>query len=620
MIRGDRGQSEVLGVVLLLGITVMVVGSTVAIGSVALSDAQSTAELERAESAMTQVDSKASLVAHGESTSQSVTVTDGDGDTEVRVDEDAGWLNISVSDGNSETNRNVPLGAVTLEHDEETVTYQGGGVWRGDGETSRMVSPPEFHYRSETLSLPLVTVAESGTTDGEVQISDAGDPMRTFPNGEVDNPIVGGNVTITVESEYHEAWGDFFEDRTETDVERLDGDRVRVELPTQAPTSDVTDSISAITAGSGFDLSNSDVEELNVSTYDSAEDEYNTSNATVWFDGDVGADSSSDERIWVYGDLHASGQSTPNPSSWEDDGRHGIWVEGDVHTANHNGDDLNEPAVDGSEVIDGIVDDRIAEFDDRNLSETATREEDDLEADGETISEDTYVDGDVEIEESSLDLASDGDLAVEVSGGLDMESDDSPAEMTLDTGNEGDEIHLMVRDDFEMDGDGSIAEIEVVGEGEATLYFQEGIEIDGSPAEISVAESATVETYHDADDNVEFGTDGSPVRVTTGDGNTPGPAGNFWFFSKTEEIEMDGDEGSVDFNGILYAPNAEADIQGTASVDGALVVDDMDLNEAELEVRFDEAAGQHDPFVDRESISRVNHLHVTRHPVHVEDE
>ena len=67
---GERAQSEVLGTVLLLGLTIVVVSSTVALGSVALADSQQTADLQRVEGAMTQLDSKASLVAHGGSPSQ----------------------------------------------------------------------------------------------------------------------------------------------------------------------------------------------------------------------------------------------------------------------------------------------------------------------------------------------------------------------------------------------------------------------------------------------------------------------------------------------------------------------------------------------------------------------
>ena len=70
MTGGARAQSEALGTVLLLGLTVAVVGTTVAIGGAALDGTQQRADLQRVEGAMTQVDSKASLVAHGESPSQ----------------------------------------------------------------------------------------------------------------------------------------------------------------------------------------------------------------------------------------------------------------------------------------------------------------------------------------------------------------------------------------------------------------------------------------------------------------------------------------------------------------------------------------------------------------------
>ena len=137
MFGGERAQSEVLGTVLLLGLTVTVVGSTVALGGAALDDSQTRADLQRAEGAMTQLDSKTSLVAHGESPSQRASIGSNRG--RVSIDDDAGRMRIEAETSEGSANETVTPGAVVYERDGETVAYQGGGVWRSGGGGARMV-------------------------------------------------------------------------------------------------------------------------------------------------------------------------------------------------------------------------------------------------------------------------------------------------------------------------------------------------------------------------------------------------------------------------------------------------------------------------------------------------
>ena len=234
MMKGGRGQSEVIGTALLLGITIISIALIVSIAGSALDSTQDTTNLESAEHAMSQLDSRAALVALGRTESQSVAMGRAR-DGSYRVDEDAGWIRIThlnQTPGNDVEIYNGTLGAMIYEHDGRTVAYQGGGVWRTDSdEGSVLVSPPEFHYRGETLTIPIIQVrspngagSASGDVTARLQRDTTSKPIyphetATYPNGEsYSNPIQNGSLRVTVHSRYYEAWGTFFDTRTEGEV------------------------------------------------------------------------------------------------------------------------------------------------------------------------------------------------------------------------------------------------------------------------------------------------------------------------------------------------------------------------------------------------------------------
>jgi flagellin-like protein len=227
----DRGQSNVIGTVLLLGIVIVGVGATVAFGTTALQAVNDQSRSESVEHAMTQFDSTAAMVALGRSSSQEMTLA-ASGEGGYNVDDDAGWVRVSHTNhsgtGSTELLTNTSLGAVVYEGDDTRVVYQGGGVWRGTGNESLMLSPPEVHYRGSTLTFPIISVNGSGGAAGEVT---AGVSIRersapVFPNesqpdygnASYRNPIETGNVTVTVHSDHYVAWAEYLTERTSGDV------------------------------------------------------------------------------------------------------------------------------------------------------------------------------------------------------------------------------------------------------------------------------------------------------------------------------------------------------------------------------------------------------------------
>ncbi|MFC6836128.1 DUF7289 family protein [Halomarina ordinaria] len=246
-----RGQSSVIGVVLIVAITALGTTGVVVLGTTLLDDSGREADLDRAEQAMTQFDSRASQVALGDSATQRLDLGRFDGGVEVR--EDTGRMTVTHVDydgeGTDQVLHDEPMGALVYRNGDARVAYEGGGVWRkDDAGAARLVSPPEFHYRGGTMTLPAVrvTAADSASVTGarSVRVTRPDDGFeRVFPDStrpydgsetrHFENPLEEGHVTVTVQSEYYEGWAEYFRDRTDGEVTTDDEARTAtVELVT----------------------------------------------------------------------------------------------------------------------------------------------------------------------------------------------------------------------------------------------------------------------------------------------------------------------------------------------------------------------------------------------------
>jgi hypothetical protein len=257
LVRDASGQSETFGVILLLGITVVGTTAIIALGSQALTQTESAGKLQRTEHTMTLLDSRSAMVAMGESDMQTVTFSGG-GSANFSVNEDTGYIKIvhaNYSENDSkEVLYNESLGHFKYKNGDTEIAYQGGGVWRTVGNDTLMVSQPEFHYRGQTLTFPIVQIKGNGNALGRttVTVRNNGDINRVFPNtsGESDgvdevgvpynvtqkqyvNPVQNGSVFVWIHSEYYKGWAKFFRGRTTTEVTEYDSNNtVRIELLT----------------------------------------------------------------------------------------------------------------------------------------------------------------------------------------------------------------------------------------------------------------------------------------------------------------------------------------------------------------------------------------------------
>jgi len=240
----ERAQTETVGFILVIGFVTVGALLVVALGAIAVGDTEEQLSEDRAEKALTQFDSKAALVALGESGSHEASFGRGASDRgDLRVAEDRGWLNVTITNRSTDETENVTnitLGAVVYEGDDSELAYQGGGVWRRDPQGGQMISPPEFHYRGETLTLPAVRVSGDAVLNDDVTIERETTTQR-YPNVSADlrNPVTNGVVNITVGSAFYRGWGQYFGERTEGTVTLNETDET-ARLTLSSPVSDVT--------------------------------------------------------------------------------------------------------------------------------------------------------------------------------------------------------------------------------------------------------------------------------------------------------------------------------------------------------------------------------------------
>ncbi|MFW6000257.1 MAG: DUF7289 family protein [Halorubrum sp.] len=600
----ERAQSEVLGTVLLLGLTVAVVGSTVALGGAALDDSQQTADLQRVEGAMTQVDSKASLVAHGGSPSQQVRMDEGQG-ADFRVDEDAGWLRIEVSGGENGTVTNqTSLGAIVYERGGETVAYQGGGVWRSSGSRSQMVSPPEFHYRGsegpETLTLPLVTIENgSGPLGDTVRIGESErDAASVFPNEDYGNPLADSNVTveITVKSEYADAWGRFFESRTSASVTELDDDRVRVRLRTATKHPTLGASVSATGRS---ELRMGSVDWFSADSYNSKNGSYESqtpnNGANVQTRGDFALTKrggGNTEKVRIRGNLTAESYNIPP---------------GQSDKLNVSGERRTETAFDDLTPVAGGIRERIDGVREQDLAEDAPNQSTGINLSGDetaTIDQDTYVDGNVSLSDRATLTVTDG-ATLHVAGELRATGTGSRIEFDTESGNTTGLVDEGV--DFSDN-----ATVRASGGGRAELYVDDSINLTDT-ASVTTAEDTRLDVYNT--DEIDLR---GPVEVAA-DGDV---ASNLWLYTSGDEVEMEGgedDDNRVRFGGVFYAPQSDVRLENRMEIHGSFTFQKFSFKNGYIEIHYDEALRDNQPF-DGRSVPVVSHLHVSTHGVVVESD
>jgi len=575
----QRAQTGPLAIVLVFALVLSGSVLVVTLGSSSVSQTQQTLDADRAEQTLTQFDSQTAMVALGEATTQQVVLTRTRGAGGYTVVEDAGWMRVTVtneSDGSARTIMNVTLGAVVYETEETTVAYQGGGVWRrsADGGTT-MVSPPEFHYRDATLTLPLVTVTGDRSLSGPVSVTPAGSNRQYFPNATADedwvNPLDRGQVNVTVQSDFYPSWARFFADRTDGTAAVDHQNRTAMStlvVPTGPQT--VSNAIAATSAAGEITLAGSGSKTTRTDSYNSSLGtgtyaDTQTDAGTIRTAGDVTVKGNSE----VDGSIESGGFVTVKGSGE---------VSGDVRyadgtkiTGTVGGDFEQISEVAGVGPADAYVGRRYRAIDAANNNSDT----------GVPISADSLDGGDQTLGPGQyhLDrLVVDGD------------------ELTLNTGSDG-EIEIAVRDYVQIANGG---EIEIQGSGEVRVY------VDGR--------ATTASGHH-------FSIEGSGGEVDVDDAQN---ARQFWLYGRSDfRGRIDGTSSNTyQFDGVFWTP-AGALGSSTVSVEKGDIYGGVVAGTVHMEnggaVHYDRSLQNVRAIPPEENIVRLTFLHISENPVAVTD-
>ncbi|MFB6074618.1 MAG: hypothetical protein ABEJ89_06370 [Haloarculaceae archaeon] len=557
----SRGQATVLGVALLFGI--MITGTTLVLvmGSGAISTTQGHLDTQRAETAMTNFDSQTARVALGDARVQQVDLPT-DGSSQYHVRPDWGWMNVSytnTSTGDVTTIFNESMGAVVYEAGQTTVAYQGGGVWQARDNGSAMVSPPEFHYRNATLTLPLVTVSGDSSVGERVSIG-ANGTVNHYPNASADlrNPLRNGRVEVTVHSRYYLAWGRFFEQRTDGRV-AYDHARDRVTIELVVPPDRRTVQGGLVTAPSGtLEIHN----HATVDSYNSSTGPYPgyPARSDTWVISD--SDVTVNNHATLHGNLEASGEVSVD--------NHGT-ITGNVryetldNRGNIGGWTENNASVRSPSSVEPTITERVNTLGDASNNDNAA--------------EDT-----IDAGTNTLDCGAAGADCTITAGSYYLDSMAPDDHLTLDTS--GGDIQIAV--DGPVDVEHTIS---VVGTGRVNIYATGDVDFRAHPAvEVTGDDATRFWLYMVPDSTAEFYNLGSdtPANVT-GVIYGPGPGGS---------------------------PGATIELGNHAHIFGALV-GDVTFVSNYYGIHYDEALRNVDTVTRTTDVPAITYLHVSTNDINV---
>lgn len=514
-----RGLSPVVGIVLLFGMVLM--GATlVAIGGMSLIDTMQTeSSLDQAETSMQQVQSDLGELSNSpderrtglelgnlDQGSASV-VDDGEMTFDINPDEPTA----------SSCKTTMQIGTLEYERDGSTVGFQGGGVWRSNGESPTMVSQPDLTYdetrrsgqRVRSINFPATNIdPDNSSLDGSnieaAQNRSLSEERQAKMQEELfsclsddDNDRVHSIEIQISNNQYAEAWYRYLEEQIGTaGTVRWDGDDVVATAPLGPAfqpeyfTIADPDTFGSLYSGSAFDPS--DLNQVTFDGYNSQVAPYDDSGSYDRATGKLvsAKDVSLNGNFDFYGDVFA-GEEITIPGAGND-------IDGDEH----ENADIDEPP---------NIDDEISS----TISEIEENEEN----------------GNAEaIASESLDLSNGGSATLE-SGVYYLNSLEIPrgATLTLDT----------------SDGDIAVA-------------APDGVTVaNGATVEVTGGNAGQARIFSDADVDV----DGNVVV------NEDRSYKNFWYAPSDARMSLKGDE----FVGVAYAPKTAVTIGDGLDVYGSLI-------------------------------------------------
>ncbi|MDO9098106.1 MAG: hypothetical protein Q7U60_08295, partial [Candidatus Methanoperedens sp.] len=129
LLKSEKAEAEVIGHVIILGITILGVSMIALYGIPAIYSLQDMANVKSVEQAFTVLDSRASRAILGESPLQITNINLGGGTLTVETNSTGTKSYMVIKSKNDTFNVTIPMGKIKYQLGDRIVAYEGGGVW-----------------------------------------------------------------------------------------------------------------------------------------------------------------------------------------------------------------------------------------------------------------------------------------------------------------------------------------------------------------------------------------------------------------------------------------------------------------------------------------------------------
>ncbi len=232
----SRGQSELLGFLLIFAVVVLTIALVSATGFVGFNNAQDYQRTSNAEGAFTVLAGNIDDVTRAGAPSRAteIRITD----ASLSLETEASSIGLTLDGDPIEIEEGDGTGSIVYDSGTDTtITYRSGALLREDDGSSLLFREPNFVITEEEVILPVVHLSSEdrheigGTSNVDVRIHDGGTDVL------VEKKPVNDNVTIVFTTPHVDAWTRYFEQFEEGPVTNIepdfDQDSIEVKIETE---------------------------------------------------------------------------------------------------------------------------------------------------------------------------------------------------------------------------------------------------------------------------------------------------------------------------------------------------------------------------------------------------
>ncbi|MCK4476659.1 MAG: hypothetical protein KAU16_08025 [Methanophagales archaeon] len=223
-LKSESAVSEVVGFILVFSIIMLAIGVIYAVGYPSIQSSKESTQFQNMEQSFMVLQSDIKTVAFDQAPVKTLKTSLGGGS--LTVYPDAGWIDVSTTAGGGYVIRNVTIGAIEYEKSGRSIAYEGGGVWEKypAGAAIKLSEPRIFVHNTSTGNRSVfVSIINISSEIGISSVGGEGAASVVARFNRSSSPYINSTsvpytVTITVTSDYADAWGRYFNETLEVPV------------------------------------------------------------------------------------------------------------------------------------------------------------------------------------------------------------------------------------------------------------------------------------------------------------------------------------------------------------------------------------------------------------------